>query len=429
MEGGSRRRKRILVITPQLPHPPYWGFAIRVRELVRELSKRHDLTLVSFARPEDEDSVRAVRELCDEVHTVAPPWPEGQDRAGRLRSLLDSQPYSFRRATSRAMQALVDDLLRSRSYDLVQVESAQMSGLHLGHSTATILDEHNIEYELLARSLRVERGLPRKVFNLAEYLKVRGAERRAWRRFDGCVVTSDRELPEVSFASPQTQVAVVPNGVDLERFVPQPEVPTAGLVFSGLMRYRPNIDAVVHFVNDILPLIHSRRPEVTFTIVGWGVPDEVRSLLGPRVFATDRVPDVRPYLAGASVVVAPIRIGGGTRLKVLEGLAMSKAMVSTSLGCEGVDVVAGRDLLVADRPQDFADAVLRLLDAGGLRQRLGEAGRRLMESSYGWDSSAARLEQLQESVLASRRRAMRAAPAAVPASRPGTPSRLAEEEP
>jgi glycosyltransferase involved in cell wall biosynthesis len=193
------------------------------------------------------------------------------------------------------------------------------------------------------------------------------------------------------------------------------------------MRYRPNIDAVVHFVHEVLPLIHSRRPDVTFTIVGWGIPDEIRSILGPRVIATDRVPDVRPYLAGASVVVAPVRIGGGTRLKVLEALAMAKPMVSTSLACEGLDVVPGRDLLVAEHPQEFADAVLRLLDDGALRERLGEAGRNLMESSYGWDSSAARLEQFHERVLASKRRQM-ASPALQPL-RSGPPTQLADEEP
>jgi polysaccharide biosynthesis protein PslH len=394
-----RSRRRILVISPWLPEPPFWGSAIRVRELVRGLSRRHAVTLVAYARPWEEQNLPAVRSLCESVHMVAATWPEGPDRLGRLKSLLYREPHSFRRLAGPAMQATVDQLLAHGEYDLVQVESSQISGLDLSRARATILDEHNIEYELLARSLRFERSLPRRAFGLVEYLKVRQAERRAWRAFDACVLTSEREVPEVRAVTSDRPVVAVPNGVDLDYFAPQRGIPTAGLVFTGLMRYRPNIDAVKYFVTEVLPLIHQTRPDVTLTIVGWGINDEIRALLGPRVVATDLVPDVRPYLAGAAVVVAPIRMAGGTRLKALEALAMAKPLVSTSQACEGLDLINGRHLLIADDPRRFADGVLRVLADPTYGEQLGETGRSRVAARYGWDSSTKRLEELHERVL------------------------------
>lgn len=367
---------------------------------MRGLSQRHDVTLVCYARPWEEDNLPAVRILCESVHPVTATWAEGPDRLGRLKSLLSPEPHAFQRLAGAGMQATVDRLLRGGGYDLVQMESSQLSGLDLSRAPVTILDEHNIEYELLGRSLRFERSLPRKAFGLVEFAKMRRAERRAWRSFDACVVTSEREVPEVVSVAGDRPVAAVPNGVDLEHFLPQRGVPTSGIVFTGLMRYRPNIDAVTYFVREVLPLIHRSRPDVTLTIVGWGSSDEVRALLGPRVIATDRVPDVRPYIAGAAVIVAPIRMAGGTRLKVLEALAMARPVVSTSPACEGLDLVDGRHLLIADDPQNFAEHVLRVLADQAYGERLGEAGRARVAARYGWDSSIRMLEDLHDRVLA-----------------------------
>jgi glycosyltransferase involved in cell wall biosynthesis len=298
------------------------------------------------------------------------------------------------------MQRALDELLAEGDYDLVQVESSLMSTLDLSRAPATILDTHNIEYELLRRTMRVERDWPRKAFNLVESLKVRHTEVDAWRRHDGCAVTSERERLELMSAVPDKPVVTVPNGVDVGHWEPQAAAAPSGIAFTGLMSYRPNIDAVTYFVREILPLIHRVRPAEIFTMVGWGLNDEVRALLGPRVIATSRVPDVRPYLAGAAVVVTPIRIGSGTRLKVLEALAMARPLVSTSLACEGLDVVPGRHLLVADNPTSFADAVIQLLKDRSLADRLGADGRRLMESRYSWTAATARLEELHDRVLA-----------------------------
>jgi len=367
------------------------------------------VSLLTYVRPWQTQNVREVESLCESVHTVTAQWPDDWDRAGRLRSLASREPYAVRRLTTRAMQRALNDLVAAHDFDLVQVESSFLCGLDLSRAAATVLNEHNIEYELLARSIHIERAIPRKLFNLVESVKVRRTERQAWRRFDGCVVTSERELAQVASAVPGKLVAMVPNGVNLAEFKPQ-RTPSSGLVFTGLMSYRPNIDAVTHFVREILPLIHRVRPDETFTIVGWGLTDEVRALLGPRVIATSSVPDVKPYLASAAVVVAPIRMGSGTRLKVLEALAMARPLVSTSVACEGLDLEPGRDLIVADDPMRFAAAVIRVLQDKELAVRLGAAGRKAVESRYGWDACGDRLEALHDDVLAFKRRAATGSP-------------------
>jgi glycosyltransferase involved in cell wall biosynthesis len=395
--------RRILVVTPYLPDPPQWGSAIRVRELVVNLSRRHHVTLLAYAWPWQRDHVRATRELCESVHTVVPPWPdEGSDRSGRLRSLASREPYAVRRLTSPALQSALDELLATGGYDLVQVESSLMPALNLSKAQACVLDTHNIEYELLRRTVRIERAFQRRVFNLFEFLKVRHSEREAWRRYDGTAVTSEREREKVAAAVPERPVVTVPNGVDVDHWAPQPAVSPSGIVFTGLMSYRPNIDAVTYFVREVLPLIHRTRPAETLTIVGWGLTDEVRALLGPQIIATARVPDVRPYLAGASVVVAPIRIGSGTRLKVLEALSMARPLISTPLACEGLDLVSGSHLLVADNPTRFAESVIHLLENRPLAERLGAAGRQVMESRYSWAAATEQLELLHDRVLAAK---------------------------
>jgi polysaccharide biosynthesis protein PslH len=171
---------------------------------------------------------------------------------------------------------------------------------------------------------------------------------------------------------------------------------------TGLMHYRPNIDGAVYFVREILPRILASRPGVVFYIVGAGATDELKRLSSDNVVVTDTVPDVRPYVYKSAVFVVPLRMGGGTRLKVLEGMSMAKAVVSTSVGCEGIDVSHDEHLLIVDEPRAFADAVLRLLADRERRLELGRKGRALVERQYRWETVVGQLEDFYERLLAAR---------------------------
>jgi polysaccharide biosynthesis protein PslH len=395
-------RLRILIVAPSLPYPPIWGFGIRVNQFLRLLARRHDVSLLTYEEPGERDKVAAVEQLGVTVHTVLrPKSTERGKRTAQLSSLMSKLSYQRRNVHSRAMQAKLDELDASVPFDVIQIESSQLAGFDFSPSSLLILDEHNIEYELLYRMYRTEGSPMRRFYNRLEFAKFKREEIRSWRSVSGCVMTSAREQKIVKALAPDTPTIVGANAVDVEYFRPSvaPRQNRA-LVMTGLMHYRPNIDGALYFVNEIFPLILASRPDMVFYIVGAGATDELKRLAGPSVVVTDTVPDVRPYVHDAAAFVVPLRMGGGTRLKVLEGLSMEKAVVSTSVGCEGIDVVHGEHLLVADHPQAFADAVLKVVADDGLAGRLGRQGRALVETHYKWESVVGRLERFYHRLIA-----------------------------
>jgi glycosyltransferase involved in cell wall biosynthesis len=214
-------------------------------------------------------------------------------------------------------------------------------------------------------------------------------------------VTSEREAAIVRSLAPDTPLVSVPNGVDAGYFAPQADTlpDPASIVFSANLGYRPNVDAALYFVREIFPLILRQCPEAIFTIVGTGAPAEIQQLASRRIIITGRVPDVRPFIAKAAVFVVPIRYGSGTRLKVLEALAMRMPVVSTSLGAEGIPVLDGRHLLLADDPEPFATSVLRLLEDRSLARTLATCGRDMVLQEFRWEHLARRLDVLHGQAL------------------------------
>ena len=195
---------------------------------------------------------------------------------------------------------------------------------------------------------------------------------------------------------------MIPNAADVEYFQPQATDPTPDgvtVLYFGLLATTPNRDAVAHFVGDIWPHVAASNPQACCKIVGGRAPPSLLQLAEPRVELTGFVPDLRPHLAGAAVVVVPLRLGGGTRLKIVEAMAMGKAIVTTTLGMEGIKAVPGRDILVEDEPEAFAAAVSRLLAEPGLAARIGQSARQLAMDKYSWSGAARDLEQFYRRVL------------------------------
>jgi polysaccharide biosynthesis protein PslH len=400
---------RILFVTPRLPYPPMSGFRTRVTQMLRHLAARHDVALLTYARQVEAPDIEELRGYGIQMHTVPAEPPTGlRKRRMQLVSLAAGASHQLRVRRTPAMQRAISGLLADQSFDIVQLETSLMSWLNVHDQVPVVLDEHNIEYELLARTASEERAPWRRLFNWMEYRKVRREEQSAWEQADACVFTSEREAAIVRRLLPAQRIAVVPNGVDIEYFRPSAAPPASdSIVFTGLMGYRPNVDGVMWFVEQVWPRIQAVRPAASFTVAGAHPPREIQRLAGPGICVTGALPDMRPIMADASVLIAPLRMGSGTRLKVVEGLAMGKAMVSTSLGCEGIDVRDGEHLWIADSPEQFAAAVLKLLDDQAAAARLGAAGRAMVEQCYGWDSIVRRLEEIYESL---RQRAVLAVP-------------------
>ncbi|MGI9146796.1 MAG: glycosyltransferase family 4 protein [Chloroflexota bacterium] len=398
-------RLRILIVTPSLPYPLIWGFGIRVYQIIKYLAQQHHVTVLAYAGPNDQDSIAALGQTGATVLAVVREEPTtAAKRQAQLGSLFSFDSFQWQSLESSAMQMAIDRALADEEFDIIQVESSQMTGFDFKSTASLLVDEHNIEYELLYRTFAIERSALRKFYNWVEYRKFRHEEQRSWKQSDGCVLTSGREEAILHRYSPRTPTLVVPNGVDIDAFRPTRDARDPNsVVFVGVMHYRPNVDAALYFAREIMPRLLQERPNLVFTIVGGGPPDELRRLASRNIVLTDRVPDTRSYLGGAGVVVIPLRMGSGTRLKVLEGLAMGCPLVSTSVGCEGIAVTDGEHLLVADGPADFARSVLRVLDDERLASELGQSGRALVEARYSWPSVLRELEAF----MRARRRASR----------------------
>ena len=301
-------------------------------------------------------------------------------------------------------QLELDRLLASERWDIVQFEFMQMAAFHFErtapHRPVFVLDEHNIEYEVLKRTAEAPTALPRRIYSSMNWRKLRREELTSWRRFDGVALTSARDEAFVKAELPETPTTVVPNGVDLDAFVPLAgaEEPDT-LLYFGAINYFPNEDAVVFFIDQILSKIRALRPNVRFQILGPGAGAEVLARAGDGVEVLGMVDDVAPFIERAAAVVVPLRIGGGTRLKVVEAMAKGKPIISTHLGAEGIDAVHGEHLLLADQPQDFAAAVEQVLSDRALAARLGAGARELAEDRYSWNSVGRGLEDFYAELL------------------------------
>jgi sugar transferase (PEP-CTERM/EpsH1 system associated) len=396
---------RILLLSPWMPWPPHDGGRIRVLNTLRYLSQRHRVTLLAPSRTSrDVDAIAELRPFCE---TVATADLAGDGRAVLARAVggaLRRRPLIESVHHGRALAAELRDLTADRVYDIVQVEfswfTPYLRALHERSRARTVLTMHNVESLRFARELRASTTLGRRVVLGWDQLFARTWEQEAVRRVDAVVAVSDTERVWVEQVAPDVLVTVAPNGVDTEHFRPVPAASTRSLVFTGAMDYPPNVDAVLWFCREVWPILRRRNPSLRFEVVGKAPDARVRALNGEAgIRVTGEVPDVRLLLAQASVVVVPLRAGAGTRLKILEAMAMGRPVVSTTLGAEGLDVVEGANILLADTPGSFAGAVESVLHSPETAHCLSEGGRRLVVGRYDWRQCLRPLETLYQRAL------------------------------
>ncbi len=269
-----------------------------------------------------------------------------------------------------------------------------------------VFDDHNCEYLLQKRAfltdLRSPERWPGAAYSFVQWRRLRRYEAQACRCADRVLAVSDADAAALQRLVPDLDVTVIPNGIDTQVYRPatfDPQPPTPSLVFTGTMDFRPNVDAVLWFAREVLPRVRAEIPEAHFVVVGQRPHRRLDALRGDTaVTLTGWVEDTRPYIAQAAVYVAPLRIGGGTRLKLLEAMAMGKPVVATRLGAEGYPVRDGCELLLADTPADFAAAVVNLLHTPERGAELGRAARAFVEERYDWRVIVPRVEAVYEEV-------------------------------
>lgn len=390
--------RSILLLTPQLPWPLHQGTTLRNFHIVQGLAQRNRVVLLSFCDDETADMGPLV-ELCDEIVTVPTP---SRSIGRRLWQLATSRlPDLAHRLADLAFDLALDDLLTTQTFDVVQIEGLELAGrITLVRAAAPhvriVFDAHNAETALQRSALRTDWRAPQRwpaaLYSLVQIGRLRRFEAWVCRAADAVTAVSADDAATLHALGAPTLPIVIPNCIDVTAYSASGEAPAHDVVFVGKLDYRPNVDAALWFADAVWPLIRRERPHATAAIVGQKPHPRLERLRQiPGLQLTGWVPDVQPYLRGAGVVALPLRMGGGTRLKLIEALAAGRPIVSTTVGAAGFPVQDGVHLRLADDPAAFAAAVLHLLGDPVAAHTLAARGR-AFAAQYDWRVVTPRFE-------------------------------------
>jgi glycosyltransferase involved in cell wall biosynthesis len=396
---------RILCLTGWFPYPPDNGARIRLYHLLHELGTEHELDLLCFVRPgEDKLNTEVLKPACRLVGAVSFRSSTSSGLRALLR-LLSSRPRAALDSFNPAMADLLKQALQLNTYDLILAFEIG-PGVCTSHYVSAIGSVpkvvEDLELSMIQAKAQARHTPLGRWRHQLTWWKQRQYAARLLRQVDGCTVVSRQEQQLIWDIVPEyRQLEVVPNGVDTARYAGDfgPVEPWT-LVYPGALTYEANLDAMRFFLYDVFPRIKAAQPTIKLRITGHTDGVDLHSLpLTPDVILTGYLEDVRPTVARSAICIAPLREGGGTRIKILEAMALGTPVVSTSKGAEGLEVTPGVDITIADSPADFADAVLFLLANGALRAKLARNGRRLVVERYGWDRIGKRLSRFLCSVV------------------------------
>ena len=395
----------ILWISPAFLHPTDRGGQIRTLGMMKELHKRHTIHFAALnhaGNPEGPARSHEYSTSFTEVIQTPPARNSLRILPQLAASLFSPIPLAVARYASPELLHRLQTLVRSQPFDSIVCDFLAAAPNTPDISQA-VLFQHNVETTIWQRHAETAASLPRKLFASLQAKKMEAYEREISRRSKFVIAVSSLDADRMKKMFAISNVSAVPTGVDLDYFH-KPETPTNNdLIFCGSMDWLPNVDAVEHFLLEIFPLIRAQRPQTTFVIAGRSPDPRVLraaqsepGVAQPGVTVTGSVPDMRPYLWGSKISVVPIRIGGGTRLKVYECMAASLPVVSTTVGAEGLAYTAGKDILIADTPAAFAQQCLTLLSNEPARQSIATEALTLVERSFSWASATAHFESILE---------------------------------
>lgn len=406
----------ILFLTQILPYPPDSGPRVKTWHVLKYLAQRgHTITLITFIRPEEEPHLETVRRICHRVFTVPIKRSRLKDAGYFIRSQLTRQPFLVERDDSAAMRTLVREVVTAETVDAIHADQLTMAQFALPYRNgngkpALVFDAHNAVWTIVERlkaTLPIYYSLPL----IFEAGRVKAYEARIVHEFDRTLAVAEPDVHALREAlreqypavpAEEAPITVIPIAVDTEvanRF--QPRTGSFNILTMGTLYYPPNADGIRWFLLDVFPIIRQALPQAKLTIVGKSPPADFLQAAKESdgsVAVTGYVPDLDPYFADASVVVIPVRAGGGMRVRILEAFAHGMPVVTTTVGLEGIQAEPGLDVLVADSPDEFAQATIRLLSDGELQARLSGNGRRLAKDKYDWQVVLGQLEKVYQSL-------------------------------
>ncbi|MEP6763184.1 MAG: glycosyltransferase [Gemmatimonadaceae bacterium] len=397
---------RILWLKTELLHPVDKGGRIRTYNMLKELCRDHHVTYLTLDDGNAAtDAVEMASEYCHELVRV--PFATASKRSFQFfaelaANAVSSLPYAVSKYKSPEMERAIVDAVR-KGYDIIVCDFLFPSlNVPQGLGIPTVLFQHNVEAVIWERHMQMARSFVKRQFMRDQWQRMQRHERAECRRFDHVIAVSADDAAAFTRDYGVTSVSSVATGVDTTFFRPTNVVPRKknNLVFTGSMDWLPNEDAIAWFVESILPLVQRDIPDVSLTIVGRTPSPKIAALHnGTSVEVTGSVPDVRPYIERAELFVVPIRIGGGTRLKIYEAMAMERAVVSTPVGAEGLPVEDGVHALLRVDPESMAAAITMLLNNQPQRESIARAGAQLVRERFGWDGVARQFSATCQSVV------------------------------
>jgi polysaccharide biosynthesis protein PslH len=397
---------KILLTVPRPLFPPDTGGKIRSLNILARLARRAELHAVSFADPiRDAVAIAKMRSTFESYTPVF--WREATKGSARFyREVLTNQcsalPYFLAKFHRARFRTMVEELARGRQFDLIFCDFLHTAAPLVGFPLRPrLVFEHNVEFLLRKRKWEVEKHPLKKLALGSEWRKTRAVEAQVCRSFDHIIAVSEQDRQSLGHEFGVKNVSTLPTGVDPDFFRPFDGQPQPGnLVFVGSMDWDPNEDGIVWFLRDVYPRIREAVPNASISVVGRNPSSHLRAIAAREsgVKVTGWVSDVRPHLAQAEVVVVPLRVGGGTRIKIPEAMAMGKAVVATPVGAEGLPFCDGREIRIAAQSEEFAQAVVDILRDPSLRTSIGTQARRQVATQYSWDAVVDTLEEILEQV-------------------------------
>ncbi|HEY2395349.1 MAG TPA: glycosyltransferase family 4 protein [Rudaea sp.] len=391
---------RVLFLSARLPYPPREGHQLRTWHMLRGVAAAHEVSLVSFVRDDDvPDECASLRSLVAHFDSFA--IPAQQSSAALLgaaaRGIVGARPFVAEKYSSKAMRVRVAELIAR--VDLVHVDLLPLMSALDDCTTRRpiVLDAHNVEHQLLEQRAQRAPGALQRTLLRGQAAKLKRYERAAVQRAAQVLACSRDDADQLSRLAPETSISVVPNGVDVDRCRPRPvcsDPVSRQLVFVGQMGWFPNREGVQWFLGEIFPRIVECLSDVEFVVVGKAEGLHIPAALRDRVRLMGFVPDLSAIVQDAAVYVVPLRSGSGTRLKVLEAMAFGKAIVTTAIGAEGIDLVPGEEAVFANDAGGFARAVVALIENPEAAARLGAAARARAEAQYDWRGIEATLRDI-----------------------------------
>jgi glycosyltransferase involved in cell wall biosynthesis len=396
----------ILFVSTKNPYPIADGHGLRTYNLLKHAAKKFNIFLLTFLQTErDLTGLNHMRQFCKDVIPIPIPLKESRAKfyLTMLQSVFSLSPFVVLKYRSHQMQKYIQKIIRVNKIDIVHLDLLPLAQYcKYIRNMPTILVNHNVESILIRRRIKEEK-YPSKLFFLLEWLKLSRYESRALKGVSLTIAVSENDRIELQKRSPSAKIEVIDNGVDTEYFRDDGNMEDENtMVYVGGLNWFPNLDAINFFCSDILPLIRERVPNAKLRVVGQ-LPKKPWRIRHRSVELSGFVEDDRPIISRSAVFIVPLRVGGGTRLKILNALSMGKAVVSTTIGCEGLTVTNEENILIADAPEGFANAVVFLLKSPEIRKYLGRQGRILVKNRYDWQIISSKMNNMYSEILRTKR--------------------------